>query len=81
MASRGNRLRAQEDRKDALSSFLEARVAEGFRVESRTATQAIIVSPEGLLGRFRRAKERERQVVVVNEQGEVSMTPAQPLRS
>lgn len=81
MASRGDRQLAEDARKDALDAFLAARIAEGWRVESRTRVQAII-SPEGLLGRFRKpSKDHTRQVIVVDEHGMVTTTPAQPLRS
>lgn len=70
-------------RKEALTAFLEARVTEGFRIELRTDTHAIIVAgdpPRSFLDRLRRAKTAERQVVSVNEHGDVTMSPAEPLR-
>ena len=70
-------------RKEALSAFLEARVREGFRIETRTDTHAIIVPPDparSFLDRLRKAKTSERQVVSVNQHGEVTMSPAEPLR-
>jgi hypothetical protein len=73
----------EEHRRDALSAFLEARVAAGFRVETRTGTQAII-APTGarsVLGRLRRSGGQGRQVVSVDDQGEVTVSPAEPLRS
>jgi hypothetical protein len=82
VASRGDRQLAEEARKDALDAFLAARIEEGWRVESRTPVQAIIVSPQGPLSRFRKpSKDHTRQVIVVDEHGEVTTTPAQPLRS
>lgn len=51
MASRGKRQLAEEARKDALDAYLAARIAEGWRIESRTPVEAIIVSRGGLLGR------------------------------
>ena len=75
--------RQEEVRKEALSAFLEARLREGFRIETRTDTHAIIAPadrPRSLLDRFRRAKTSERQVVAVDEHGEVTMAPAEPLR-
>jgi hypothetical protein len=71
-------------RKDALDTFLADRVAEGFTVETRTDTHAIIVPRSGgagFLDRFRKSKVDERQVVEVDEHGTVTMSPAQPLRS
>ncbi len=82
MASRGDREAAEDARRNALDAFLAARIEDGWRVESRTPTQAIIVSKEGLLGRFSKpSKDQVRQVVVVDEHGEVTTTAAQPLRS
>jgi hypothetical protein len=76
---------AQEEiRKDALTAFLEARVGEGFRVETRTDTHAIIGPGDGrwaFVGRLRRSKATGRHVVSVDEHGEVTMTPAEPLRT
>ncbi len=75
---------AQEDiRKNALTAFLDARVAEGFRVETRTDTHAIIApahARRAFLDRFRKPKESARQVISVDQQGEVTMAPAEPLR-
>ena len=74
---------SHEVRKEALTAFLEARVREGFRIETRTDTHAIVV-PAGralsFLDRFRKTKPSERQVVSVDEHGEVTMSPAEPLR-
>ena len=70
-------------RKEALSAFLEARGREGFRIETRTDTHAIIAPADrarSFLDRFRKAKTSERQVVAVDEHGEVTMSPAEPLR-
>lgn len=75
---------SQEDaRKEALSAFLEARVREGFRIETRTDTHAIIVPADrrrSFLDRLRKVKASERQVVSVDEHGEVTTSPAEPLR-
>ena len=70
-------------RRDALTAFLETRVGEGFTIESRTPTQAILVPTRSwsLLARFRRAGSPGRQVVQVDVDGEVTMSPAEPLRS
>ena len=72
----------QEIRKNALTAFLDARIAEGFRVETRADTHAIIV-PAGrrwsLLERL--GKTPERHVISVDENGQVTMAPAEPLRS
>ena len=75
---------SQEDvRKEAVSAFLEARVREGFRVETRTDTHAIIVpavARRSFLDRLRKGKAPERQVVSVDEHGKVTTSPAEPLR-
>jgi hypothetical protein len=70
-------------RRDALTAFLETRVGEGFRIESRTPTQAIVVPAHSwsLLARFRKTDSPGRQVVQVDVDGQVTMSPAEPLRS
>ena len=74
----------EELRKDALTAFVEARVREGYRIETRTDTHAIIApAPQGrsLLDRLRNPKASARQVISVDEEGNVTMRPAEPLRS
>lgn len=74
----------EELRKNALSAFLEARTSEGFRIETRTDTHAIIVPASrrwAVFDRFRGANAPTRQVVEVDVNGEVTMSPAEPLRS
>jgi hypothetical protein len=74
----------EEIRKNALTAFLEARVGEGFRVETYTDTHAIIVPADqrsSFLDRFRKAKVPARQVISVDEHGEVTMSSAEPRRS
>lgn len=71
-------------RRDALTAFLDARLHEGYLVETRTDTQAIIVQggePTSFLGRFRPRAPRVRQVVAVDAAGEVTVEPAAPRRS
>lgn len=78
---------AQDDnRRDALTAFLDDRLREGYRVETHTDTHAIIVGPEpagrpSFLGRFRRQAPPDRQVVAVDAAGEVTVAPAVPQRS
>ena len=70
-------------RKDALTAFLEAQAREGFRIETRTDTHAIIARADrgrSFLDRLRKAKTSERRVVSVSEHGEVTVSPAEPLR-
>ena len=71
-------------RKDALDAFLETKVREGFRVETHTDTHAIIAAgaPGGsFLRRFRGRGAGSRFVISVDEDGEVTMIPAEPKRS
>jgi hypothetical protein len=71
-------------RKSALTEFLEARVREGYRVETRTDTHAIIAPAHrrrSFLDLLRKPKVPARQVVSVDSDGEVSMRPAEPVRS
>lgn len=67
-------------RKDALDAFLETRVQEGFEVETRRDTHAIIVAKKTLLSRIR-PRGANRYVVSVDQHGEVTMIPAEPKRS
>ena len=72
----------QEQRKQALDAYLLARRGEGFHVESRTDTHAIITRTgllPGLLERIR-LNGRKRQVISVDEQGTVTAQPAEPVR-
>jgi hypothetical protein len=67
-------------RKDALDAFLEARVEEGFQIETHTDVHAIIVQPpsRSALGR---SVDAGRLVIEVDEDGVVSSRPAEPRRS
>jgi hypothetical protein len=70
-------------RKRALTEFLDARVREGYRIETRTDTHAIIAPARRrtLLDVFRRRETPARQVLSVDSDGVVHMRPAEPLRS
>lgn len=73
-----------ELRKNALTAFLDARVSEGYRIETRTDTHAIIAPAERgwpFLLRLRKGTTLERQVISVDENSQVTMQPAEPLRS
>jgi hypothetical protein len=73
-----------ELRKNALTAFLDARVSEGYRIETRTDTHAIIAPADRgwpFLVRLRKAKTPVRQVISVDQSGEVTWVPAEPLRS
>lgn len=71
-------------RRDALTAFLAARLEEGYLVETRTDTQAIIVHggvPTSFFGRLRHQAPPIREVVAVDAAGTVTVEPAIPLRS
>jgi len=70
-------------RTDALNLYLESKTSTGYRIESRTATQAIIVRkhwPLFLLNRFRPGTGQSRKVVSVDDAGNVSTIDAEPRR-
>lgn len=69
-------------RKNALDAFLERKVAEGFTIETRTDTQAIITEAgQRLWRRLHRGGGFRRHVVEVDEDGIVTMSAAEPRRS
>lgn len=73
----------EELRKVALTAFLDARIREGYLVETRTDTHAIIAPAHrrrSVLHLLRKPKVAARQVVSVDSDGQVSMRPAEPLR-
>ncbi|MGH3105400.1 MAG: hypothetical protein ACRDN6_15015 [Gaiellaceae bacterium] len=62
---------------------METQVAQGFRVESQTDTQAIIVvggDRSSFLSRLRKRRAEDRQVASVDEHGEVTVRTAEPKR-
>jgi hypothetical protein len=68
-------------RKDGLDVFLEQKVEEGYTIETRTDTHAIIARrPEGLK-RFTSGVDPGRYVVEVDEHGIAKMRPAEPRRA
>ena len=67
-------------RKDALDAFLETKVQEGFAIETHTDTHAIVVEKKSFRSRFSE-HGANRFVVSVDENGEVTMIPAEPKRS
>jgi len=67
-------------RKNALDAFLEQKVAEGYTIETRTDTHAIIEARQWFWSRLRRGGPR-RHVVQVDEDGRVTMSTAEPRRS
>ena len=72
---------AMGTRKDGLDAFLEEKLAEGFTVETRTETHAIIFCRPKGLRRFTSGDDPGRFVVEVDEDGHATMRPAEPRRS
>jgi hypothetical protein len=68
-------------RKDALDTFLDQRVSEGYVIETRTDTHAIISRRPTGLKRFTSGADPGRYVVEVDEDGVASMRRAEPRRS
>jgi hypothetical protein len=68
-------------RKSGLDAFLDAKVAEGFTIERRTDTHAIIFRRARGLRRFTSGADPGRFVVEVDEDGRATMRPAEPRRS
>jgi hypothetical protein len=68
-------------RKDALDAFLDQRVSEGYVIETRTDTHAIISRRPKGLKRFRSGTDPGRYVVEVDEDGSATMRPAEPRRT
>ena len=67
-------------RKEGLDAFLDEKLAEGFTIETRTDTHAIIFRrPKGL--RHSRATTSGRFVLEVDADGRVTMREAEPRRS
>jgi len=72
---------ATGQRERALDAFLATKTEEGFALETRTATHAIIVEPRSFFARLR-GRAPKRYVVSVDEHGGLTtMTPAEPKRS
>jgi hypothetical protein len=72
---------AMGTRKNGLDAFLDEKLAEGFTVETRTDTHAIIFRRPRGLRRFTRGDDPGRFVVEVDESGRATMRPAEPRRS
>jgi hypothetical protein len=70
---------ATVDRCAALTAQLERETANGFSIETRTATQAVIVRRRGMLSVIR-ARPSERRVLSVDQNGLVTTRTAEPLR-
>jgi hypothetical protein len=72
---------ASGSRKDGLDAFLEQKLAEGYVIETRTDTHAIISRRPKGLKRFTGGADPGRYVVEVDEDGVATMRPAEPRRS
>lgn len=72
---------AEGTRKEGLDAFLAEKVAEGFTVETRTDTHAIVFRRPKGLRRFTSGKDPGRFVVEVDEDGRATMREAEPRRS
>ena len=77
-----NSAERDQRRKQALDAYLLACSGDGFHVESRTDTHAIIARTGFLAGLLERVRlnGRKRQVISVDEHGTVSAQPAEPVR-
>jgi ABC-type phosphate/phosphonate transport system ATPase subunit len=75
--------RAADVRSAALDAYIARRVSQGFRVETRTGAQAVIVRRHRLyfaLHWFSRGLAEQRYVISVDEHGEVASLAAEPVR-
>jgi hypothetical protein len=68
-------------RRNGLDVFLERKVNEGYTIESRTNTHAVIARRPGGLRRLMSGADPGRCVVEVDEHGIVTMRPAEPRRT
>jgi hypothetical protein len=68
-------------RKDGLDAFLDEKIAEGFTIETRADTHAIVFRRPKGLRRFTSRDDPGRFVVEVDEDGRATMRPAEPRRS
>lgn len=68
-------------RKDGLDAFLAQKVEEGYVIETRTDTHAIVSRRPRGLRRFARGADPGRYVVEVDEGGTATMRPAEPRRT
>ena len=68
-------------RREGLDAFLNNKVEEGYAVETRTDTHAIISQRPKGLKRFTSGEDPGRYVVEVDEDGSVTMRPAEPRRT
>ena len=73
----------QDERTAALDTYLARQSGQGFRVETRSEIQAVIVRRHPfhfVLRWFTPARAEQRLVVSVDQHGEVTSSAAEPLR-
>jgi hypothetical protein len=68
-------------RRDGLDAFLEQKVEEGYVIETRNHTHAIIFRRPKGLKRLTSGPDPGRYVVQVDEDGIATMRPAEPRRT
>jgi hypothetical protein len=68
-------------RKDSLDAFLDRKVQEGYVIETRSETHAIIFRRPKGLKRFTSGPDPGRYVVQVDDDGIATMRPAEPRRT
>ena len=68
-------------RRDGLDAFLDQKVDEGYLIETRSDTHAIIFRRPRGLKRFTSGPDPGRYVVQVDEDGIATMRPAEPRRT
>ena len=68
-------------RRDGLDVFLDQKVQEGYVIETRSDTHAIIFQRPKGLKRFMSGRDPGRYVVQVDEDGIATMRPAEPRRT
>ena len=68
-------------RREGLDAFLEQKVEEGYVIETRTDTHAIISQRPKGLKRFTSGGDPGRYVVEVDEDGSATMRPAEQRRT
>jgi hypothetical protein len=68
-------------RREGLDAFLDQKVEEGYGIETGTDTHAIISQRPKGLKRFTCGRDPGRYVVEVDEDGSVTMRPAEPRRT
>lgn len=68
-------------RREGLDAFLDQKVEEGYVIETRTDTHAIISQRPRGLKRFTSGADPGRYVVEVDEKGRTTMRPAEPRRT